>query len=525
MTETSTPVAAPAIAAALPTETIAILNSSTLIMGLTKSGKSSLLVTAAEYVWEEFHKVTLYYLSDGGGFPTQMQALINAGIVRLWKMRSRSAPGLSHETCQRAAMGWWPRRINARSGETAPNVQLVAPMWEQYEMYCPNDHLVKTVPSANYLTEHACPTCNVMVTTANMRTRKISQTTKGFEQVGARMYDGITSMISWGMDDLAERTGRGDLQGEKGALGGIVVSGDYSIGQSNRAHYGFMQKRAESLILASNAIPGMVIPPIWTALVQEGSDEGGLRVRGPQLIGQAKTADAPQWFGDTMETIVVEENQKKFRRLNLQQYVDRDGIRHLCGVRSFPGLLPEYLQDEETGDGSAAFTNFSLKTFYRLRDEAVRRTIDAYKAKYTDAPGVPEGDVEYGADVPVPAPKVATPGAPRPAGAPAAPRAAAAPAARPVAAQARPVAAVVAPKPAAAVAPAPAAAAAPATPVAPPTPPTPPPPPAPPAAAAPVTTAPRPAAPSAAATGPQAARPAAPKPPARGPVAPPPGRR
>ncbi len=497
-----------------PVPTTNVVNSATLIMGLTKSGKSSLLATVAEYVYETYGLISLYYLCDGGGFPTQMEALVNRGIVRLWRMRTRSAEGLAHDTCQRAAMGWWPSRIDPRTGVTEPSVRLVPPVTEHVQMLCKNGHLVRSSTNSAALTAGMpitgipCPTCKVAVTKLDMTSQKYSTRTRGFEQVGAALLDGLSSMISWGMDDLSERTGRQELAGEKGALGGVIISGDLKLAGANRAQYGFMQKRAESLVLTSNSIPGLAIPPVWTALSQEGSDEGNLPIVGPQIVGQAKTAEAGQWFGDTMEAVVVETNdRKKYRRLNLQQYVDTTGRRHLCGIRSYPGYLPPYLEEEDKGeDSTASFVDFSMGRYYQLRDAARLKTEAAYKERFPHAPGIPEGDATFGEEPSVTAGKPAGQAAPA-----VSPQAPAAAATRPTPST-RPIAGRPAVRVGAAAAPPPPVA----TPVAEP--------PAPAPATAPAPEPAPPATPSPVTTGPVAAMPPPARPPQRGPAVPP-GRR
>lgn len=388
-----------------------VLNSATLIMGLSGAGKSSLLATFMEWVWETYGLATLYYCCDGGGFPTQIQALVNRGIARLWRMRTRSGAGLAFETCQRASQGWWPKVINPATGETAPTVQLVPPLTEKFEMRCPNDHIVKVVPAQSLLTGSVCPTCKVPVTPQNMKVTRTSHRTKGFEKVGAAAFDGLSSMCSWMMDDLSKR----DLGGEKSRLGGTVMSGELMFGENNRAQVGFTQNRAEQLALNALGIPFLVAPPIWTALVQEGSDEGNLAIRGPMIAGQAKTAVAPQWFGNCLEAIVVEHDGKRYRRLNLAEYIDSGNVRHLCKVRSFPGMLPAYLEDEDTGDGQGAFVNFNLGTFHKLLDAALIKTEDQYAQRFADSPGLQAGEMTYGEDVQAPAaPTVAAGMAPGP---------------------------------------------------------------------------------------------------------------
>lgn len=483
-----------------------------MIFGLTHSGKSSLCVTHVEYVWETYHGVSLVYLTDGGGILPQMQTLVERGIARLWRMRTRSAPGLAFETCQRASQGWWPARISPHTGETMPNVPLVPPMTLTYEMRCAQGHTVKTVPSRGMLTVGGvCPTCKQQVTAQTMTVVTHTKRTKGFELVMGVVFDGLSSMGDWMMDDLGERAGRNELGGEKGNLG-TIVSGDYASGSTNRASFGFVQTRLQQMVLNSSGIPGLAIRPVWTALTSETSDEGNLQVRGPLLVGQAKTAIAGQWFGDTIETMTEERGGKRYRRMMLQQWIDARNIRHLCGVRSYPAMLPAFLEEEEVQDPRLAFSTFSMAHFYRLREEARRRTEEMLAEKYAGAPGLPDGEMEYGevaavvaAPAAAPAPvapaapvRPAAPAAAKPApvatSTPAGPQHPASPAAPPVAAAPRPTPAAAAP-----VAP-----------------------PAPPPVAAPAPVAARPV------SGPTPAPPAPLRPPAapaRGAVPPPPGRK
>ncbi len=486
-------------------------SSATMIIGLSGAGKSSLLATLMEYLWETQQKISLYYLCDGGGFPTQIQALIRLGICRVWRMRSRSGPGLAFETCQRASEGWWPSRIDPLTGNTAPTVRLVPPVTEKFEVRCAQGHHLTTVPFQSLLRPTLCPVCKTMADAKTWQITRASHRTKGFESVGGVFYDGLSSMCSWMMDDLSKRN---DLGGEKSRLGGTVASGDLIYGENNRAQVGFTQNRAEQLILNAQGIPGLVIAPVWTALTHETSDEGGLSVRGPLIAGQAKTSVAPQWVGNLLEAIVVERDGKKYRRLNLNEWIDANGTRHLCKVRAFPGTMPAFLEDEETDDPKVAkFQNFNLGTFQRLLDAALATNIEMYQGKYPDAPGIATGEVDYGeenrveAAAPVAAPTAPLPApAPRPVPAPAPKAAPAVP--TPKAPTPAPAASHAAPK-----APAVPVGAGNGSPVAPPTRPVPP---------TPRATAPTP---SVAATGPAPAPIAPPKPPARATTPPPPGRR
>jgi hypothetical protein len=460
------------------------VNSATLIMGVTGAGKSALLATLAEYVWETYHLVTLLYSSDGGGFPAKIQALMQSGIMRVWRMRTRDlADGsLSFETCARACQGWWPKVINPRTGETAPGVQLVPPITEVHQMFCPNGHLVRTVPFASMMTPILCPACRVMTDKTNMRTAKSSARTKGFEQVGAVCYDGLSSMLSWLLSDMGQRAGRLELKGEEGAIGGKIISGDMKFGGNTRSHVGFAQSRGEDLVLSTLGIPYLVVPPTFTALTMEVDDEGGLSVRGPKIAGRAKTDEAPQWFGNCLEARVVKDDKdRRVYELVLSEFVDDAGVRHLAKNRADPGVLPAVLSDEALEPGKehdTAFKNFNLGVFFRLLDEGLARSMAEIAQQYPDAPGLPDGLAEVGESVAAPvaespsgSPGIPAPGSKAGAASPSAPTsgrgAAASPSGRPgvKAGTPAPVAAPApAPAPVAAPAPPPVAAARPAAP-------------------------------------------------------------
>ena len=378
------------------------VNSATLIMGPSGTGKSSLLATLIRYVWETFHKVTLLNSSDGGGFPTAVQALMQKGICRVFRMRTRDLPdgSLAFETCTRAAQGWWPQKINPATGEVSPGVKMVPPITEAYAMSCPNGHLVKTVPFQSLLTPTMCPKCKILTDKTNARIVRTSQRTKGFEDVGAVCFDGISSMLQWYMADMGARAGRLELKGEEGAIGGKIISGDMRFGQTTRSHVGMAQSQAENLVLSSLGIPYLVVPPTWTALTLETDDAGDLRILGPLIEGRAKTPIAPQWFGNCLESAVVKtERADRIFRLYLAEFTDEGGVRHLVKNRADPGMLPPYLEDPPLVSGhelETAFTNVNLGVFFQMLDEGLKASMERIDTQYADAPGLPEGIVEVG---------------------------------------------------------------------------------------------------------------------------------
>lgn len=431
------------------------VNSALGLMGLTGAGKTSLIATAAEYCYETFGKVTLLYSFAGGGFPTKVTSLQRLGIIRTARLRTR---GECFETTMRASMGWWPSRINPTTGEVAPGVRMVPPITQRLTLRCPQGHVVKVVGFQKDLTPQACPTCKTHCTlaTPGVTVERQQERTKGFEPVGQVAFDDLTSMLNWQMEDMANRHAKQEIKGEETALGGRISSGELLFGGNNRSHYGFVQLRASEMVHNSLAIPGLVLPPIWTALTLETVDEGGMNVVGMKLAGKAKTDEAGAWFGNMLE-VMIEQNEdgQDVRRLCLNEFVDKQGRKHLIKHRGTPAM-PAYLQDAP----GMPWGNVNLGVFYRLLEEDVQKDAAAQAARFGEVPGVPDGEVSYGdgdmtpgAAATVPGPVSSTPRAPVPSAPgrrpPAAPKPrAATPAAAPAAVVETPAPAVAAPVPA-----------------------------------------------------------------------------
>lgn len=362
-------------------------NTATLIMGGTGSGKSSLLATLARYL-ARFHKVLLLYVSDGGGYPMEVQKEIAVGRIRLWRMYTRD-PGnllqLAWDTMLHASMGWWPLEINPLTGESPVGVKLQPPVATMFTMLCPNGHIVKQTTKSQELVASVCPFCHALVSDTNMRVERVVRRPTFFEDVGAVAYDGLSSMCAWGEADLGDRAGRQDLAGVEGAIGGKVISGDFKLGQVTMSHIGFSQQQARAIVLNTQSIPHLVVPPVFTALTLDASVEG-TRVCGPELSGKKKTPVAPQWFGNVLEPERRELGPDRYQfRLWLTQWKDSEGVIHLCKNRASPGVLPNYIEDppltNSQKDEETAFTTFSLGHFFSMLDAGLRRGVEAELAK------------------------------------------------------------------------------------------------------------------------------------------------
>ncbi len=361
-------------------------NSVTLLVGDTGTGKTSLLATYADWVWQKHKKITLLYTSDGGGFGTSIEALIKKGIIWVWKMRTR---GHAFETCARASQGYWPAQIDPESGETSPGCTLLPATQTEYTLFCSEGHKVMTKTNRNaFAIGVLCKECKKKVTLKTGTIKEKSQRTAGFENVGGVCLDGLTSMSNWIMQDMAKRAGNLELKGEESALGGRIADGEMFFGGNNRSHYGFAQVRAEEWLNNTTTIPGLVAPPIYTAREEKGTDSTSrLAVYGPKIAGSAKTAEVPSWVGNCLGTCIMTDDKGNPEwRLYLTQYRETDGIPHLCKTRAMPGMMPDFLSDVY----GEYFTVFNLGHFFDLLDSALEQTIKNSDQKYTDAPGLPQ---------------------------------------------------------------------------------------------------------------------------------------
>jgi GTPase SAR1 family protein len=401
------------------------VNTATLIMGPTGSGKTSLLATFFRWLYETKGGVGLLYSCDGGAFPTTIQVLINQGIVRVWRMRTRSGEGLAHETFQLASKGYWPAKINARTGETEPYVKLVPPVTAKFTMTCPNDHIVKVVPVRAALTPQVCPSCKVVVNQSNMRVSEEMHRTAGFEQVAGVAFDGLTSANDWWLDDIGQRHGTMELKGEGAALGGRIVSGEIAFGGTNRADVGWAQSRSQQVVMNSLGIPFLKESPVWTALTLDTTDTGKLAICGPRIAGQARTDSVPAYFGNVFEASLTQTDEGIVRRMYLSEWFDEERRRHLC-KNSGPGTLPEWIQDppvDPTNPRKSMFSGFNLGLAFQMLDEALSEELKIRADE--SVPGLPADDLmTYGEGVtvtptnpllppePTPRPKPAQPAPP-----------------------------------------------------------------------------------------------------------------
>ncbi len=400
-TVVSPPPAVPSVSSLAPPPA-RIVDAVLMLMGDTGSGKSTLMATYADWVWKTYRKVTYYYLFDLGGVPTEIMVLVQKGIIRLWKARLRTGSGLALDTMHKATLGHWPKVWNPATGESAPDVELVAPRGSVFVAKCPLGHEIIRTKIKAMVKATLCRKCSPpkMVSLTDMQVSEQVLISPGFADRGAAIFDGISSMSDIVMRDLAERAAAGDIKG----TGQLIKSGDMQYAGNNEGHYGFAQNRTSEWFANAISIPGLVIWPAFTALelriAGDAETNAGLPFYGPQIAGRAMTGKIPQLVGNCLGTAVgvnKDKGGKSEHRLYLKEYRQDDNIPHKVKTRVGPGHLPEYLTDGPIGAGEVelSFKDFSLGRFMELYDAAMAQISARTDAKYGgDTPGLPSGTME-----------------------------------------------------------------------------------------------------------------------------------
>lgn len=413
-------------------------NAVTGVYGISGSGKTSLVVTAIEFAWEEFEAISLVYATDLGGFGNKLLSLIRLGIAHVWDPRNHVN---SFETMELISLGAWPEKIDdVQTGKADPRVRLILPRRILTTMICPQGHDVAvydlTSPQDSAAFETAalpCPTCKVVTGKTNCTTRAQIVRHRMFRKVGHRAYDSLTEMNDWGLMRLADMSARGLLPTGKegGSLLGsadALREGSVTYGGGSFTQVGFMQNRSYQWIANIRGIPDQVMPATCTFAVEQGKaddDSGGVPVLGPQIAGNARTSKVPRWVGNCLHASREPDTSGNMRhRLWLTSHLDaRDArkIPYLAKHRGIPTDMPDFLEDPWDDDkakrDAQAWSICSLKTFYRKLIVQLETLQARDAARYPNAPALqpvvddgPENDVIGDVSAPTAPPPLAVAG-------------------------------------------------------------------------------------------------------------------
>lgn len=277
-----------------------------LIWSPTGCGKSSLLFGFAKGLWEERKLKTRLVSAEKAQSEGIFREGIEAGYVIPWWIDAKmGADGLMETPFERlveAMLGDWPLDV------ANPYSPLIRAYAIQYRATCGNNekHAEKK-PKLVYQSDKAaaqaallvCPECKVA--TIQETVRVIAD--KRLEEVGCYMYEGATAFGELLMQNMEQRSAKGENVG-----GNIAVNfqdGQMKIGSSTQSHYGVAQNQIRNHIRESRHLPVDYV--WWSARMEDGkdNDRGGVIVFGPKIPGTAKTAEVPAWFGTTLSACSV----------------------------------------------------------------------------------------------------------------------------------------------------------------------------------------------------------------------------
>lgn len=352
-----------------------------LLVAPSTWGKTSLLATAAQGLWLKRKLKTRVYTGDGGGWGP-MQHLIDGNVVDAWNFANHNHP---FETVRWAAQGAWPvgaqaaKKPEEREAILSDPTSKLEPLWlTTYVTSCPkcNRELYKGArPSTGQV---ACPTDKVYGVTKVTRAPNPANSLAGY---GLVIYEGLTAFGEMMMDNMSDRSAKGEKMGEDVAV--RFRDGDTDVAAVSRSSYSIAQRRSKDAVDESSFL---TVPYcIWSATKDRGIDDDTKRpVFGPKLPGHAATDDAPRWFGPSlMLQLWPKANGLTERRVYLTSYYtdDNKGVEHKATTRLSPLVL-----STKTRVGKQEFGTFPDYVVYDPSDPTLLwDIIEAIEAKQAEA--------------------------------------------------------------------------------------------------------------------------------------------
>lgn len=302
-------------------------------------GKTSLLASFLTGMHRANGKRGRLYNVDGG--VDSIKHLEQAGALDIWEMSNQLYP---FEAMLDASRGYWPRDLSD------PLSPLESPMLVRYIAHCEGCNVrVYDQDKACTTTSLACSKCKTMIP---VRPRNVWNPANDLSKnnIGLLMYEGGTGFGEKMMDNMSDRSARGEKIGEDIAV--RFKDNQTDIGGVSRSAYGIAQRRVKRAVENSRMVPGADYV-IWTFHKARGEDDVKRSpVFGPKIVGSAATDDVPRWFGPCLSLTAVPQPGGKppERRVYMSNYfetwnlVTKD-IAHICNSRIPANVLegvPEY---------------------------------------------------------------------------------------------------------------------------------------------------------------------------------------
>lgn len=299
----------------------------TLVYADSGAGKTSLIESLATYLYKKEGKRTRLVTGDGGGWDT-ISHLVEAGIVIPWQVDLHEHP---FETLMLASEGYWPED----TGD--PRSKLIPPFTVTYKGTCRKCKKViwnkDTRPGAGMV----CGTCKGKIGTGEndikVESSRVVNPLNDLSGIKGYCFEGLTAFGSKFIASLTDRGAHGEKIGADAPA--KFMDGTSKFASSNMTYFGIAQNRLAQMVNSSRLLPDMHV--YWTALQMRATDQDTKQpIFGPELVGKAKTASAPAWFGNTLSLVEwpMPGNDTE-RRLYLSTYYDDENktIPHVCKNR------------------------------------------------------------------------------------------------------------------------------------------------------------------------------------------------
>lgn len=311
------------------------------LYGTSTTGKTNLLRTAAL----GYHKATgkkVRLVSAESAQRGPIEPAIRAGVIEPWWIDNATFP---FERVRDAVQGAWP------VDPDDPSSPVIPAFIYKYSGTC------ATCKTLVYQAEKAppsvllpCPKCKAAAPPVIIRPAREINKANGIQDVGMYLFEGGTAFGELFMDNMSDRSAKGEKMGEDVAV--RFKDGALEIAGSSRSSYGIAQRRIKNACQEARHLP--VDYDIWTFTKEVGTDDMSKQaVLGPKLPGSAATPDVPRWFGPLLGTTAVPikkgtETVKEYR-LYLTTYYETwnkaiEGLPNLCNDR-IPANMREGVKD------------------------------------------------------------------------------------------------------------------------------------------------------------------------------------
>lgn len=299
--------------------------------------KTSQIGYFAKWLFETTGKRTRLVSSDGGGWaPIEDRGLMHPdiGIVEGFDISSRS---LIYGDIHRIADGFWPTIIDGKR------------VFQNIEQ-------CRTTPQE-------------------------------WQNIGAYAIEGIKSLsrcllsyMSTYKDGAGERLYKVPF---------VVEEGGYETAGTDKGHYGVVHTVIHNLIVQRfSKLPVDYI--IYTSLVGKGKEKSTKdAVLGPECVGDALTADLPQWVGDCLhfarQQVTLKSGATKEIVVSwFQKHTDpNSGFPYLAKCRLVPELYPKMLEKFPNGFVPLTFDK-GIRNYYEFTSELEKQAVYDTKSWYSE---------------------------------------------------------------------------------------------------------------------------------------------